>query len=203
MFKVILNPLLLSHGRKGLMSDVVIEGHFGHNDHEAIEFKMSADRRKSTSKTSILDMRRADFRLLREIGENGHLTNRDTDKAKINAFFVSVFNTNNKLRGSHFTELEDHSSENDKPPVDSDLVLQVDPHKSMGADGIHVRIFKELAGVIVRPLSMIFELSWESGEISVDWKLANIVPVFKKGKKDDPGNYRPVSLTPVTGKLRR
>ncbi|KAJ7413875.1 hypothetical protein BTVI_42154 [Pitangus sulphuratus] len=44
-----------------------------------------------------------------------------------------------------------------------------------------------------------FERSWESGEVPVNWKLSNVVPIFKKGKKDDPGNYRPVSLTSVPG----
>ncbi|KAJ7402533.1 rna-directed dna polymerase from mobile element jockey-like [Pitangus sulphuratus] len=50
--------------------------------------------------------------------------------------------------------------------------------------------------VIVRPLSMISEWSWESGEVPVDWKLANVASVFKKG---DHGNYSPVILTSVTG----
>ena len=47
-------------------------------------------------------------------------------------------------------------------------------------------------------LSIIFQWSWESG---VDWKLVTVVPVFRKGKKEDPGNYRPVSLTSVLGKI--
>ncbi|KAJ7410051.1 rna-directed dna polymerase from mobile element jockey-like [Pitangus sulphuratus] len=38
--------------------------------------------------------------------------------------------------------------------------------------------------------------SWESGKIPADWKLVNIV---KKGKKEYPRNYRPVSLTLVLG----
>ena len=34
-----------------------------------------------------------------------------------------------------------------------------------------------------------------------DWRKANVTPVFKKGKKEDPGNYRPVSLTSIPGKM--
>lgn len=48
---------------------------------------------------------------------------------------------------------------------------------------------------------MIFELLWESGKVSVDWKLSNVVQIFKKGKKNDPGNYGPVSLNSVIVKI--
>uniref|UniRef100_A0A803JW54 Reverse transcriptase domain-containing protein n=1 Tax=Xenopus tropicalis TaxID=8364 RepID=A0A803JW54_XENTR len=34
-----------------------------------------------------------------------------------------------------------------------------------------------------------------------DWKKANVIPIFKKGVRSQPGNYRPVSLTSVVGKL--
>ncbi|RMC15215.1 hypothetical protein DUI87_07399 [Hirundo rustica rustica] len=65
----------------------------------------------------------------------------------------------------------------------------------MGPQGIHPRILKELADVIAKPLLMIFVWSWESGEVPTDCKLANIVPVFKKSKKEDPRDYKFVSLT--------
>ncbi|KAJ7419184.1 hypothetical protein WISP_55397 [Willisornis vidua] len=51
-----------------LMNEVEIGGSLGHSDHKMIKFKISVDRRKSASKTSALDMRRTDFRLLRELG---------------------------------------------------------------------------------------------------------------------------------------
>ncbi|KAJ7419527.1 hypothetical protein WISP_53496 [Willisornis vidua] len=69
-----------------------------------------------------------------------------------------------------------------------------------GPDEIHTRILRELTNV-TKPLSMIFERSLESGDIPADWKLANIVPIFKKGKKEDPENYRLASLTSVPGKV--
>lgn len=58
-----------------------------------------------------------------------------------------------------------------------------------------------MADVIVRPLTVIYQWSWEPGKVSLNWKLANVILIFKKGKKDNPGNYRPVSLTLVPGEI--
>ncbi|GAB0182802.1 mitochondrial enolase superfamily member 1 [Grus japonensis] len=45
------------------------------------------------------------------------------------------------------------------------------------------------------------QLSWLTGEVPDDWRLANVTLIYKKGRKEDPGNYRPVSLTSVPGKI--
>ncbi|CAM5107883.1 unnamed protein product [Natator depressus] len=66
---------------------------------------------------------------------------------------------------------------------------------------MHPRILKVLTEEISEPLLIIFEMSWKMGEIPEEWKRANIVPIYKKGNKDNPGNYRPVSLTSVPGKI--
>jgi len=58
-----------------------------------------------------------------------------------------------------------------------------------------------LADVFAEPLSIIFEMSWRTGEVPEDWRKANVTPNFRKGKEEDPGNYRPVSLTPILGKM--
>ncbi|KAJ7399486.1 rna-directed dna polymerase from mobile element jockey-like [Pitangus sulphuratus] len=63
------------------------------------------------------------------------------------------------------------------------------------------RILKAVAHVIAKPLVTIFELSLVSRKVPTDWKLMNIVPVFKKGKKEHSGNYRLVSLTSVPAKV--
>jgi len=62
-------------------------------------------------------------------------------------------------------------------------------------------VLRELADVIAEPLSIVFERSWRKGEVLEDWRKANVTPVFKEGKKEDPGNYKPVSLTSIPGKM--
>ena len=76
----------------------------------------------------------------------------------------------------------------------------INVHKSMGPDGMHPCVLRELAEVIAELLSIIFWRSWRMGEVPEDWRIASVTPVFKKGK-EDLGNYRPVNLTSVPGKM--
>ncbi|KGL80704.1 hypothetical protein N309_05451, partial [Tinamus guttatus] len=82
-----------------------------------------------------------------------------------------------------------------------DYLGKLDTHKSMVPDGMHPSVLREMVGVIAQLLSIIFERSWRAGEVPEDWKKAKVTPVFKKGKREEPGNYRPVSLTSVPGKV--
>ncbi|KAJ7424043.1 hypothetical protein WISP_30579 [Willisornis vidua] len=113
-------------------------------------------------------------------------------------------NQDDRPRGSQCPELEDHDCKNDQLPVNpeivQDLLLQLDPYKSTEPDEIYPRILKELDDVIANP-HLIFEWSWKSGEVLAGWKLANVVLIFKKGKKEDPRNYKPVNLTSGPGKV--
>ena len=63
------------------------------------------------------------------------------------------------------------------------------------------RVLQECASEISPALTAIFQKSVDSGELPRDWRNANIAPVFKKGDKHLPENYRPVSLTCVASKL--
>ena len=60
---------------------------------------------------------------------------------------------------------------------------------------------KETSVEIAGALADIFKMSVSTGEVPDDWRIAHVVPLFKKGSKSNAGNYRPVSLTSVVGKL--
>ncbi|PKU43031.1 rna-directed dna polymerase from mobile element hypothetical protein [Limosa lapponica baueri] len=73
----------------------------------------------------------------------------------------------------------------------------------MGPDEIHLRFLRQLAEEVAKPVSILFGTSWQSGEVPVDWKKEKITSIFKKGKKEDQGNYRMVSLTSVPCKIMK
>ena len=51
------------------------------------------------------------------------------------------------------------------------------------------------------PLSILFRRTLDEGMVHMDWRAANVTPLYKKGNKSTPGNYRPVSLTSVVCKV--
>ena len=74
-------------------------------------------------------------------------------------------------------------------------------NKSPGVDGIAPKILKETVEQICTPLAHVFNMSLEEGIVPLEWKEANIIPLFKKGSRNKSVNYRPVSLTSVICKV--
>lgn len=70
-----------------------------------------------------------------------------------------------------------------------------------GPDGISPRLLQQLENSLLEPLEILFKMSLSTGEVPSEWKTATVTPIFKKGTKGDPGNYRPVSLTSVPCKM--
>ena len=75
------------------------------------------------------------------------------------------------------------------------------PSKASGPDQISPRVLKELHHEVAPILCKIFKSSLETGIVPLDWKRAIIAPVYKKGPKSKPSNYRPISLTCIASKL--
>ena len=74
-------------------------------------------------------------------------------------------------------------------------------NKSPGVDGIPSKLLLEIVEQISIPLATVFNLSLEEGVVPLEWKEANIIPLFKKGSRNKSENYRPVSLTSEICKL--
>ena len=79
------------------------------------------------------------------------------------------------------------------------LLVNIDPHKATGPDGIPSRLLKETAYQKAPLHTFIFQSSLDQGKLPSDWKIANITPLYKKGSS--PSNFRPISLTSVCCKV--
>jgi Reverse transcriptase (RNA-dependent DNA polymerase)/Endonuclease-reverse transcriptase len=73
--------------------------------------------------------------------------------------------------------------------------------KSQGIDKMHPHFLYKCSKTLALPLSLIFKQSFNSGQLPQVWKEANITPIYKRGSRSDPLNYRPVSLTSVPAKV--
>uniref|UniRef100_A0A8D2LZX1 Reverse transcriptase domain-containing protein n=1 Tax=Varanus komodoensis TaxID=61221 RepID=A0A8D2LZX1_VARKO len=121
----------------------------------------------------------------------------------LNDYFASVFSP--KQDGGYLhrrlDEAGDLGAQIRVIPLEVEGLLRaLDITKAPGPDGLHPRVLRELAGVLSHPLASIFETSWRTGEVPEDWRVASVVPIFKKGSRKDVENYRPVSLTSIVGK---
>jgi hypothetical protein len=130
-----------------------------------------------------------------------------TDKQKaevLNTFFTSVFTREDV---ENVPELE--SQENIHPLSElqvtkekvEEKLRKLNPTKSSGPDELHPRVLQELSSVLSEPLSIIMQKSIDEEVLPQAWKDAHVTPIFKKGKKNQASNYRPVSLTSVVCKV--
>ena len=81
------------------------------------------------------------------------------------------------------------------------LLSNLKPDKAAGPDEIKPVVLKELRHEIAPIICLLFERSLSTGVLPSDWTKARVSPLFKKGDKGDPANYRPISLTCVLCKV--
>ena len=128
--------------------------------------------------------------------------NKLADQADLfNNFFYEQFSDSSKydinidMKNDKFGDLKFHE-------LDTLLLLRdINPAKAAGPDGFHGTLLKNCASSLAKPLTILFNVSYVTGCIPDDWKLASIVPVHKKGDKGSVENYRPISLTSLFMKI--
>ena len=80
-------------------------------------------------------------------------------------------------------------------------IAKLDPNKAYGHDKISIRMIKICSTSIYKPLRLIFNHCIDNGVYPCEWKIANVVPIPKKGDKQTLKNYRSVSLFPICSKI--
>ena len=73
--------------------------------------------------------------------------------------------------------------------------------KSPGHDQIKIDLVKQVANEIAYPLMLIFNSSLSTGVVPDEFKIAKVIPIYKKDNPELFGNYRPVSVLPCLSKI--
>ena len=81
------------------------------------------------------------------------------------------------------------------------ILQNLETNKAAGIDDISGRFLKDGAELLANPISQICNLSIKQSKFPSQCKIAKVTPLFKKGSKTDPKNYRPISLLPIISKI--
>ena len=123
----------------------------------------------------------------------------------LNDFFSSVFTKENLDSMPKISSIKENikpiGAVDTSPTKIAEKLKNLKKFSAPGPDNIRSCIYIELADVISIPLSIIFQKSISTGIVPEQWKEANVTPIFKKGSKSEPGNYRPISLTCIACKV--
>ena len=126
------------------------------------------------------------------------------DKANLfNSFFHSVYiKASEASNFQNPNQLTEHVIGDLSCSVEevTKLLQSIDVNKASGPDNIPPRVLKECAMELALPLTIFFNFTLSRGNIPTDWKVANVVPIFKSSKNNLADNYRPISLTSVVVK---
>ena len=81
------------------------------------------------------------------------------------------------------------------------LLKKLDAKKATALDKIPRKLLKLAADIVSPSLTHIFNESMRTGIFPSEWQLAKVSPIFRKGAKTDPNNYRPISVIPIVSKI--
>ena len=90
------------------------------------------------------------------------------------------------------------------PVTRSEIELEISKlniKKSAGLSSIPIRVLKCLSNLISTPLELLYNFSISTGAVLDKFKVAEVIPVFKKGSLFALSNYRPISLLPIFNQI--
>ena len=87
------------------------------------------------------------------------------------------------------------------PEKISSILKGLNPSKAAGIDNLSGKFLKDGTHVLARSISQLCNLSIKLNSFPRSCKIAKVKPLFKKGYKTDPQNYRPISLLPLLSKI--
>ena len=122
----------------------------------------------------------------------------------LNKYFGSVFSKEETENIPEMDDLQYQTAITDIIISIADIEKKISDLRSSpstGPDGISTTLLKHCKDCLSLPLSIIYRKSLDTGEVPQAWRDANVTPIFKKGKKSDACNYRPISLTAIPVKI--
>ena len=135
---------------------------------------------------------------------NNVVTN-DEDKASLlNDYFCNIKHVDESNTAVPVVESKTDKSFNSIRVNSNEIrdVLQIlKLGKASGEDGISHHMLRNTSQTVCIPLEIIFNMSLSSGIFPANWKVAKVMPLFKKGDRHSPSNYRPISLLSTVGKV--
>ena len=141
---------------------------------------------------------------------DGHYVTTPKDIANaFNDHFVNVgkyvqeeISHENKSPLDYVTELDDVFKFNEVSIQKvTDLLKGLPRGKGCGPDDISAEFIHEILPFIVTPIHYIVNLSLKTGDVPNQWTVSKVTPLFKKGNREEMGNYRPISLMSVLAKV--
>lgn len=142
-----------------------------------------------------------------------------TDTKEICIYFNTFFATIGSILASKITKHKEHihtqprtqtsiSSSSDLLALTlateeevSKIIDKLNPNTSSGLDGISCKTIKCIKNLILPKLTMNINFCMQNGLFPDSLKVAKVSPIYKSGKKTDPGNYRPISVLPIISKI--
>ena len=131
-----------------------------------------------------------------------HFNDQDTANF-LNDYFASISTVNDsEIQLPPFTKTTDISrSQINYTKLEIETIIEVlNSNKASGDDDISHKMLKGVSKTVSKALCILINRSFDEGIYPDIWKLANVIPIFKKGDKSQPSNYRPVALLSYIGK---